>query len=95
MNPQKPIQPKSTDSKGRVTLGKHFANRMVLVRYTSENEAVVKLARVIPEDEAWLHENQEALISVKRGIAEASAGQFAEAPDLDADSELADELEDA
>jgi len=87
-------QPKRVDSKGRVTLGKHFANRTVLVLRTSENEVVVKLARVIPEDEAWLHENQEARTAVRRGIAEASAGNLAEAPDLDADSELAGALED-
>ena len=87
--------PRNTDAKGRVTLGKHFANRTVLIQHTSENEVIVKLARVIPEDELWLHENQSALESVQRGIAEASAGQGGEAPDLDADRELADAIQDA
>lgn len=88
-------QPKTIDSKGRVTLGKHFANRTALVRYISKNEVVVKLARVIPEDEAWLYENEEALTAVQRGLSQAASGRFAKPPDLDADSKLADQIEDA
>ena len=52
---------KITDSKGRVTLGGHFANRAVIVEQRGEDEVVVVLARVIPEREAWLYENPKAL----------------------------------
>ena len=95
MPPHDDAQTRTVDSKGRLTLGKHFTNRTVLVRHISENEVVVKLARVIPEDEVWLYENQVARTSVQRGLADASARRFAEAADLDADSELADTLEDS
>ena len=90
-----PQQPKNTDSKGRVTLGRHFANRTVLVSHVSENEVVIKLARVIPEDEIWLHQNVEAMNSVQRGLEQASRGQLAKSsPDLDADAEFASSIPD-
>ncbi len=88
-------QAKSTDSKGRVTLGRHFANRTVLVSHVSENEVVVKLARVIPEDEIWLHQNREAMDSVQRGLEQARRGQLAKSsPDLNADAEFASSIPD-
>ena len=51
------IRHKSTDSKGQVTLGGHFANRAVIVEHRSDDEVIVRLARVIPERETWLYEN--------------------------------------
>jgi hypothetical protein len=85
---------KQADSKGRITLGEAFANRTVLVEQR-EDEIVVRLARVIPEREAWLYENTGALDSVRKGLAQARAGKFASrGPDLKAAAELADELQD-
>ena len=86
---------KTTDSKGRLTLGEKFANRTVIIEEVDATEVRVTLARTIPERELWLHENEAARASVARGIEQARKGQFAEkAPDLDADAELADQLED-
>ncbi len=86
---------KNADSKGRVTLGNAFANRTVIVESISDGEVLVKLARVIPEREAWLFKNAEALDSVRRGIAEARGEKFAKnPPDLKRDSILADSIPD-
>lgn len=86
---------KSTDSKGRVTLGGHFANRAVIVEHRSDDEVVVRLARVIAEREAWLYENPKALGSVRRGLDQARKGKVTKAPpDLKAAAKLADQLED-
>lgn len=86
---------KNADSKGRVTLGNAFANRTVIVESISDGEVLVKLARVIPEREAWLFKNGEALDSVRRGIAEARALRFSKnPPDLKGDSILADSVRD-
>ena len=86
---------KSTDSKGRVTLGGHFANRAVIVEHRSDDEVVVRLARVIPEREAWLYENPKALASVRRGLDQARKGNVAKnPPDLKAVAKLAEQLED-
>lgn len=85
---------KQTDSKGRITLGEAFKNRTVLVEHHGD-EVRVRLARVIPEGEAWLYENEKALGAVRRGLKQAKAGQFAKtAPDLDAARRLADQLQD-
>ena len=85
---------RTTDSKGRVTLGEKFANRTVIVEEVDDTEVRVTLARIVPERELWLHENEAARASVARGIEQARQGQFTtKAPDLDADAELADQLE--
>ena len=86
---------KSADSKGRVSLGTHFANRAVIVEHRSTDEVVVRLARLIPEGEAWLYENPKALSSVRRGLDQARNGRVAkQAPDLRAAAKLAAQLED-
>jgi hypothetical protein len=88
-------QHKSTDSKGRVTLGGHFANRAVIVEHRSDDEVVVRLARVIPEREVWLYENPKALASVRRGLDQARKRKVAKnPPDLQAAAKLAGQLED-
>jgi len=86
---------KSTDSKGRVALGGHFANRAVIVEHPSDDVVIVRLARVIPEREAWLYENPKALASVRRGLDQARKGKVAKTPpDLKAAAKLAGQLED-
>jgi len=86
---------KTADSTGRISLGKAAANRSVIVRQTSEGRWEIELARVIPESEAWLYDNAEALDLVRRGLKQAVDRQFADPPpDLDADQDLADSLDD-
>ena len=84
---------KTADHKGRVLLGGRFANRVVLIEPLSPTEVVVKMARVIPEREAWLYENPGALATVRSGLAQARKGAKAKGPDLAADAKLAAELE--
>jgi hypothetical protein len=85
---------KSVDAKGRVNLGEKFAGKMVIVEEIGETEVIVRLARVIPEREAWLYENEAARSAVAEGLAQAKAGKFAEnPPDIAADAELADQME--
>ena len=88
------MQTKTTDSKGRITLGESFANRTVILEEVDDTEVRVTLARIIPEREAWLYENCEAKEAVSRGIDQAKQRHFAKGPDLAADSKLADSIED-
>jgi hypothetical protein len=89
------MKTKTADSKGRVALGKAFANRPVIVEQVSPIEIRIVRARVIPENEAWLWENETALGMVRRGLQQANKGEFVDnAPDLDLDDSLADELAD-
>ena len=68
---------KNVDSKGRLTLGESFANRTVIVEGRVGGEVVIRLARVVPEREAWLYENEPAEVSVRRGLKQARDGKFA------------------
>ena len=86
---------KTTDSKGRLTLGERFANRTVIVEEIDATEVRITLARVVPEREMWLHENRAASAAVSRGLADARAGNFQSVgPDLAADAAIADQLQD-
>lgn len=85
---------KATDAKGRVSLGKRFASRSVIVEDISETEVKISLARVIPEREMWLWENPQARDHVLLGLEQAARGEFAEEPpDIDADERFAEQLE--
>lgn len=86
---------KTTDSKGRLSLGKRFANRTFIIEETADMELRLQPARIIPEREAWLYENEVAKASVLKGLAQAKAGQFSQSPpDLEADQALVEDLED-
>lgn len=85
------VSSKQADSKGRVTLGRHFANKVVLVE-ERDGGVFVQLGRVIPERESWLYENERALGSVRKGLEQARSRQFADAPDLAAARKLADRI---
>lgn len=73
------ISTRNTDSKGRLTLGEGFKNRTVIVEQRGD-EIVVRLARVIPETEAWLYSDAEALASLRRGLSQAKAKSFSRNP---------------
>ena len=86
---------KTADSKGRVGLGRRFANKPVIIEDISETEVKISLARVIPEREMWLYQNPEAREAVFSALERLGRREFAEdPPDLDADEDLASRLED-
>jgi hypothetical protein len=80
---------RTVDGRGRLSLGPAFAGRLVLITELPNGSIEITPAEAVPAREAWLHKNRSALKSVVAGIEQARAGQFAEAPDLDADAELA------
>jgi hypothetical protein len=85
---------KLIDQKGRLMLGTAFAGRMVIVDDSDPTRIVISPAVAIPECEAWLYENKEALGRVRKGLAQAREGTFSESPpDLDKDAALADQLQ--
>jgi hypothetical protein len=71
---------KTADSKGRVALGKAFANSLVMIERISPTEVRVVKAGVIPDSEGWLWDDQAALEMVKRGLRQAKSKEFAENP---------------
>jgi hypothetical protein len=83
---------RNTDQKGRLVLGGDFANRTVLVERVGEDEIIIKLARVIPESEAWLYKNKAALNQVREGLEAARQGRVNRGPNLKSAIRLAKKL---
>jgi hypothetical protein len=46
---------KTIGSSGQISLGKEFAGRTVMVEQIEDGVWIIKSARVIPENELWLH----------------------------------------
>ena len=86
---------KIVDSKGRVSLGRRFANKPIIMEDLSDTEVKISMARVIPEREMWLWQNPEAGDMVFSALERLKRGEFAEnPPDIYADEELVSQLED-
>jgi hypothetical protein len=66
---------------------------MVIIDDSDPDHIIITPAVAIPEREAWLYENPEALRRVREGLRQAREGCFAESPDLEADAEIADQLD--
>ncbi len=64
------------DAKGRITLGK-LAEGVSSYRARRQKDGKILLEPFveIPAAERWLHENPDAIASVRRGIADARAGR--------------------
>jgi hypothetical protein len=91
---KKGMTTKLIDKKGRLMLGTTLAGRMVIVDDSDPDQIVISPAVAIPEREAWLYKNKEALSRVRKGLEQAREGKFSESPpDLDKDAALADQLE--
>lgn len=85
---------KKVDSQGRLSLGKPFANHLVIMRQVEEGTLEITLADAVPAKEVWLHNNKSALASVMRGLEQTAKGEFAEPPDLEEDAKLLAEMGD-
>lgn len=82
---------KTVDDKGRVVLGKEFAGRSVMFDRVG-NDFVLRFYRAVPDNEAWLWENEQAMAAVRRGIEDFNAGNIVDGPDLDSDRALAESI---
>lgn len=78
--------PVKVDGRGRVTLGKAFAHRLVLMTPVAQGCVQIELAEAVPAHEAWLHKNKAALASVMQGLEQTGRGEFVDAPELETDS---------
>jgi len=74
---------RNVDGKGRVSLGRAFADKLVIVEELADGAVQVTPATAIPEREAWLYRNADALASVRAGLQQAANGELVEGPDLD------------
>ena len=49
------VEIKTVGSSGQISLGKQYAGRTVTVEQVTDGVWTIKTARVIPDDELWLH----------------------------------------
>jgi len=61
------MEVKTIGSSGQISLGKEYAGRTVTVELVEDGVWIVKTARVIPENELWLH-TPAARDALTRGI---------------------------
>jgi acyl-CoA thioesterase len=73
---------KTTDAKGRITLGGGFANATLLVEHRQDGTVVIQRAVTVPVQDEWLFKNKAAFERVKRGLKQAQERDFAEGPAL-------------
>lgn len=62
-----PPMVKSVGASGQISLGKEYAGRQVLVEMPAEGVWIIKTARIVPDNEAWL-ENPQIKQRVARAI---------------------------
>jgi hypothetical protein len=84
---------KTIDEKGRLTLGKEYAGKHVVVE---KDETTIRLTvhRLVPEREAWLWANPEAIGLVEKGLDQVRRGELNDGPDLESAFRFADSIPD-
>lgn len=73
---QKRVTP---DSRGRITLGTEFTegvSSFLIVPNPETGDIILKPYKEVPQHEAWLYENQEALSMVMSGLESAKKGDL-------------------
>lgn len=85
--------PKTSDEKGRLTLGSEFANRDFIVITQPNGDILLRPAVTVAANEAWLLQNSKALNLVGKGLEEARAGKFVKSPVRASDSSWLDDIE--
>jgi hypothetical protein len=84
---------KTIDEKGRLTLGREFAGRIVQVD-KDDGGLVIKFYRAVPEREVWLWENETAKGMVDRGLNQARELELNDGPDVATAFAFADSIPD-
>ena len=83
---------RTVDRNGRLTLGKNYASKLVIIKEMDDGLLQIVRAEAVPEREAWVYKNPQAIKMVLEGIEEANAGKLGMGPDLDAGAKLAEAI---
>jgi len=86
---------KKSESKGRLTLGNEFAESTFIVERKKNGSILLKpaVSLVVPKEEAWFYQNQQAQKALAAGLEDAKNGKLS-AIDLSKDIVLADSIDD-
>jgi hypothetical protein len=67
-----------SDSRGRIPLGAGAVDKDFRVEYREDGTISLIPVVFIPEREAWLYKNEQAIAQVREGLADASEGRVRE-----------------
>ncbi len=67
-----------SDSRGRIQLGPAAVDKDFRVEFGEDGTIFLTPVVFIPEREAWLYKNEEAMERIRRGLADAAAGRVSE-----------------
>ena len=70
------------DTKGRIPLGTKAAGKKFSITHNQEGQIILTPLARIPEREAWLYENPEALALFRQGLADVAAGRVGKPQDF-------------
>lgn len=71
-----------SDSRGRIQLGSAAMDKDFRVEFGEDGTISLIPVVFIPEREAWLYKNEEAMEQIRRGLADAAAGRVVEVTSL-------------
>ena len=67
----------TVDKSGRLCLGKEFIGRTFAMSVAKDGSISLVPGQFVPDKEAWLYQNKDAMASLKRGLKQASQGEGA------------------
>ena len=70
------------DDKGRVILGHQFSGKQFRVFVSKDGDVLLMPVITMPERDAWLYKNPEALMAFHQGLMEAASGKVTPAEDF-------------
>lgn len=88
------VTTKMVDERGRLSLGREFAERLVIVKRVAVGVLQIVMAEAVPARESWLYKNAAVLNSVMQGLEDAKHGDLVEGPDRTAGDALLGDMED-
>jgi hypothetical protein len=68
-----------SDSRGRIPLGPKATDKDFRIEYSEDGTISLIPVVFVPEREAWLYENRDAIAQVRAGLTDASEGRVREA----------------
>jgi len=90
---EKMEQIRTTDNRGRVSLGAEFAHKPVTIKRLSEGRVELSVCEPVPIEQAWLLRNKKALKLLEKGLEQARNGEVAQDPTEGEDFSWLDDVE--
>ena len=92
-NRRQKMELRTTDNRGRVSLGTEFAHKPITIKRLSKGRVELSVCEAVPIEQAWLLKNKEALNLLEKGLEQARNGETAQDPTVGEDFSWLDDVE--